>query len=296
MSALFLVVIGVLLVGYPWISNWYYGQQVQSEVKVYERQMQRESSEDTKKQWEQAKKYNELLVKSAVALTDPFLEREDTSEELLNRLYEETLCMRDDGLMCFVEIPRIHVYLPVYHGTSEQVLRRGAGHLQSSAFPIGENNRRAVISAHSGFGASKMFSDLTEIEKGDVFYIHVLDQRLMYRVCEIQVIWPEDTDQLAPEQGRDLVSLLTCTPYGINTQRLVVTGERVQKNLGEQIADNVNERNESDQVQSNWMRNYKRALLWGTGIIVLTISVRKIWKGAASKKKLIQKGKKSQRR
>lgn len=186
--------------------------------------------------------------------------------------YESTLDLDGSGLMCFVEIPKVDVYLPVYHGTSAEVLGKGAGHLEGSALPVGGIGNRPVISAHTGVNASKMFSDLTELEKGDLFFIHVLDEVLAYRVCEIQVILPEDTNSLVAENGRDLVSLLTCTPYGVNTHRLVVTGERTE--YSEPVLAEAQEERK-DTGESQWMQAYKKALLISAvSILAVSVSVK----------------------
>lgn len=271
-AALLLIFSGIFLAGYPWISNWLYGRTVASEVKVYEQQMKAADTVDTERQWSLARQYNKVLAESVVALTDPFVATEEMEGASLQEQYETTLCINEDGLMCFVEIPKIQVYLPVYHGTSERVLKRGAGHLQSSALSVGERGCRPVISAHSGISNSKMFSDLTELEKGDVFFLHVLDQVFSYRVCDIQVIWPDETEQLLPRKDRDLVSLLTCTPYGVNTQRLVVTGERDETDVTGLAEDRDHGAAGMPEVlESEWMKNYRRALEAGFAIIAGTI-------------------------
>ena len=270
--AIFLVCGGLGMAFYPWISNWAHGRMVQSEVKVYEREIVAADAGETERQWNLARRYNKALAESGVALTDPFIATEKETGASLKELYEMALQMNEDGLMCFVEIPKIQVYLPVYHGASEQVLKHGAGHLQNSALPVGAFGCRPVISAHSGVSTSKMFSDLTELEEGDLFYLHVLDQIFTYRICEIQVIWPDETDLLLAQKNRDLVSLLTCTPYGVNTQRLVVTGERVKDDL-----PGFTEQSESGKealigaLKSDWMKNYRRALTAGVAIVAATL-------------------------
>ncbi len=270
---------------YPWISNWAYDRTVQSEVKVYERETGTADAGETERQWNLARQYNKALTDSVMALTDPFVTTGKNTGTSLKELYETALRRNEEGLMCFVEIPKIQVYLPVYHGTSERVLKCGAGHLQNSALPVGDFGCRPVISAHSGVSTSKMFSDLTELEEGDLFYLHVLEQIFAYRVCEIQVIWPDETDMLLAQKDRDLVSLLTCTPYGVNTQRLVVTGERAKDDL-----TGFTEKSGKDAVaetlESDWMKNYRRALTAGVSIVAVTVISRM----------MIQKRKQSRRR
>ena len=204
--AAMIVAAGVSLLLYPWISNWLYSRGVDSSVEVYEKEV---SETDTTRQeeiLEAAKQYNIRLARSSVALTDPFIVTEDSN---MDAEYESILSLDKLGLMCFVEIPKIRVQLPVYHGTSEDVLKKGVGHLKGSSVPAGGESTHAVLSAHTGINASKMFSDLTEMETGDLFFIRILDETLAYRVCDIEIILPEDTGGLVIEEGKDLVSLIT---------------------------------------------------------------------------------------
>jgi len=133
-----------------------------------------------------------------------------------------------NGIMGYVDIPRINVYLPIYHGTGDNVLNRGAGHLEGTALPIGGSSRHSVITGHSGLVHAKMFTDLPSLIAGDMFYIHVLGEILAYEVDKITIIEPQTTDELAQFAGKDYCTLLTCTPYGINTHRLLVRGVRVE--------------------------------------------------------------------
>ena len=126
-----------------------------------------------------------------------------------------------------LEIPKISVNLPIYHGTDEEVLSTGIGHMEGTSLPIGGNNTRTILAGHRGLPNSKLFTRLDELEKGDYFFIHVLDEVLAYEVIDIEVIEPEDSGKLGVAPEKDLATLLTCTPYGLNTHRLIVTGERV---------------------------------------------------------------------
>ncbi len=170
--------------------------------------------------WQQAEEYNQSLTGSPVH--DPFLEGSGVA---MPADYAQTLSL--SGVMAHVEIPKIGVDLPVYHGTSEAVLQRGVGHLEGSTLPIGGQERHAVLTGHTGLPNAKLFTDLTELVVGDLIYIHVLDQVLAYQVDQILVVEPHQTEALKSLPGRDLLTLLTCTPYGINSQRLLVRGERV---------------------------------------------------------------------
>lgn len=266
--AVIIMAVGVGLMGYPWISNWVYNHSVESTVDIYEKKIDGAGSERLSVLWKEAKTYNDNLSHTSVALTDPFVESEDPMEDLF---YTEVLDVDGKGLMCFVDIPKIDVYLPVFHGTSPEVLEKGAGHLEGSSLPVGGAGTHAVLSAHTGINSSKLFSDLTEMEEGDLFFIHVLDQTLAYRVCRVSVIEPEDTSLLKTEAGRDLVSLITCTPYGVNTHRLVVTGERTDYS----DALHKEAKQEEPAEDSQWMKAYKRAIFAGVMIVIILAAVAK---------------------
>ena len=144
-----------------------------------------------------------------------------------DRSYESCLNITGDGIMGMVEIPKIDVELPIYHDTTEEVLKNAAGHLEGSSLPIGGKSTHSVISAHRGLPSAILFTDLDKMKKGNHFMIYVLDDILCYEVDRISIVKPEDTSDLNVEKGRDLMTLLTCTPYGVNTERLLVRGHRV---------------------------------------------------------------------
>lgn len=175
----------------------------------------------------QAHKYNELLSAGAITIGagehKPLTEGTDVAAGLV---YEDLLDGLD-GIMARIKIPSIDVDLPVRHGTSDDVLLSGAGHLQGTSLPVGGIGTHSVISAHRGLATARMFDDLGELEIGDTFVVEVLDEVLTYQVIETRVIQPDDTETVLPREGEDLVSLITCTPLGINTHRILVTGERI---------------------------------------------------------------------
>ena len=224
-AAILLILGGISLVGYPWISDWCYRVHTQSSVAVYAAEAKEQS--DVKAQLMQdAIAYNTWLSEAHITLSDPFSGAQIVEKPELP--YTSQLALDDSGILAFIEIPKIHVYLPVYHTTSAEVLQWGAGHMEGTALPVGGAGNRPVISAHSGMNRAQMFSDLSDLETGDLFLIHVLDETLTYQVCDMEVILPEDTQALAPEKDRDLVSLVTCTPYGVNDHRLLVHCERTE--------------------------------------------------------------------
>ena len=173
--------------------------------------------------FKEAEEYNRKLI-STVLLTDPF---DEATYEKIEDYYRRTFNVNEDGLIGYIEIPKIDVFLPIYHGTSKEVLERGAGHLENTSFPVGGASTHSVISAHSAFPTRTFFDYLTEIKKGDKFIVHVLDELLTYQVDQIKVVEPDETRDLYVADGKDYVTLLTCTPYSINTHRLLVRGTRV---------------------------------------------------------------------
>lgn len=164
------------------------------------------------------------------------------------------------GAMAYVDIPQIGVYLPVQHGTNAETLERSVGHVVGTSLPVGGSSTHAVLSAHSGMASSKLFSDIDQLEKGDVFYIHVLGEVLAYRVDNINTVVPTDTSLLQIEEGEDLVTLVTCTPFGINTHRLLVRGHRVPY-VPEQEAEIA----EMQKATSSWTQHYLIGLGIGLG-------------------------------
>ena len=161
-------------------------------------------------------------------MPDSFIKAENQKSE--DKSYTSALNLAGDGIMGIVEIPKIGVKLPIYHTTSEEVLSKAAGHLEGSSLPVGGKDTHAVISAHRGLPSATLFTDLDQVKKGDHFLVHILNKTLCYEVDSIVETVPDDTSALAVQEGKDLVSLLTCTPYGVNTQRLIVIGHRVSYN------------------------------------------------------------------
>ena len=173
--------------------------------------------------FEEAAKYNNSLSNNMI-ITDPFDEK---AFQKIGANYEKTLNIDDNGLIGYIDVPKINVYLPIYHGTSEEILSKGAGHLQNTSLPVGGASTHSVISAHSGYPGETFFDYLTDMKVGDEFYVHILDRTLKYEVDQIEVVLPSEINSLRIVDGEDLVTLLTCTPYGINTHRLLVRGKRV---------------------------------------------------------------------
>ena len=166
--------------------------------------------------------------------------------------------------MAYVDIPQIGVYLPVQHGTGAETLEKSVGHVVGTSLPVGGSSTHAVLSAHSGMASSKLFSDIDQLEKGDVFYILVLGEVLAYEVDSINTVLPTDTSLLQIETGKDLVTLVTCTPFGVNTHRLLVRGHRVPY-VPEQKAEDAAEK----PVPSSWTQHYLTGLAVGLGAMAV---------------------------
>ena len=168
------------------------------------------------------------------------------------------------GVMAYVDIPKIGVYLPVQHGTNAETLEKSVGHVVGTSLPVGGESTHAVLSAHSGMASAKLFSDIDQLEKGDTFYIHVLGEVLAYEADNINTVLPTDTSLLQIEDGKDLVTLVTCTPFGINTHRLLVRGHRVPY-TPEQGATAAEEK----PVASSWTQHYLTGLGIGLGVVTV---------------------------
>ena len=213
---IFLVGLSVML--YPTVSD-YVNQKNQSRaVASYSEEVENLSDVDYQAYFDAADDYNRRLAETP----DAFYRPEEVSG------YTDTLDVSGTGIMGYITISKIGVELPVYHGTSDGVLQVAAGHLEGNSLPVGGAGTHAVISAHRGLPSAKLFTNLDELEVGDTFTITVLDRVLTYEVDQISIVLPTETDLLQPVEGKDYVTLMTCTPYGINTHRLLVRGKRIE--------------------------------------------------------------------
>lgn len=213
--------------------------------------------EDTDKteltaQREAAQQYNAMLS-GAVAITEGGASAPPLA-------YAQQLTV--GGVMCYIDIPKINVYLPVQHGTGAETLEKSVGHVVGTSLPVGGGSTHSVLSAHSGMASSKLFSDIDQLAEGDTFYIHVLGDTLAYKVDSLHTVLPTDTSQLQIEDGKDLVTLVTCTPFGVNTHRLLVRGHRVPY-VPEQEVPAAAEK----PVASSWTQHYLTGLGIGLGVV-----------------------------
>lgn len=265
LASLLIFAAGAGIFLYPAVSNLLAEYRQENVIKSYRAKVEQTNQEELDAAWEAAEIYNENLAGDPVH--DPFVMG---SGYVLPENYTEVLNMDGDGVMGYIDIPKIDVHIPIYHGTSEEVLQNGAGHMDVTALPIGGINRHSVISAHRGLPSAELFTRLDEMETGDKFYIYVLDQILAYEVDQIRVIDPEELGFLTTDPQKDLVTLLTCTPYAVNTHRLLVRGTRVPY---EEIVEETADR----KIASNWMREYAWAILAGILLLIILVVIIKQW-------------------
>ena len=206
----------------PLLTGWYSQKKTQNVLATYEQIVEQTTGDEIEQLRNQADEYNKKLWAESKGVREQ--SEPDQMEEYEGLLNAEKI---QTGMMCVLEIPSIDLRLPVYHGTSEAVLKEGVGHLMDSSLPIGGENTHCVMTGHRGLASARLFTRLDELKEGDEFFLEVLGEKLAYKVEEINVILPEEVESLEIRPGEDLVSLVTCTPYGINTHRLVITGKRV---------------------------------------------------------------------
>lgn len=264
--SILIIICGILLASYPWISNYVNERAADGEINVYEENVQNMDEEKLKEYLLDAQEYNAALLDTRIALIDPF-------DAEFNKLYKDTpysnlLNYDSQGIMGFLEIPAIKVKLPIYHGTSPAVLQKGVGHLEGSSLPVGGESTHSILTGHTGLNKAKLFTDLTSVQKGDMFFVSVLGRKMAYVVDNINVVLPDDTSRLQVVEGKDYVTLITCTPYGVNDHRLLVRGVRIEyaaeEYEGEQKKDSIKD--------SLWISAYKKALAIGVvAVIVLAI-------------------------
>lgn len=258
----------LVMMFYPWISNFVNQHQADITVDNYKKKEKSLSEEQKEEMWKKAQMYNADLAENQVELTDPFVESKSAIKSGL--IYNNLLNIDKSGMMCYLEIPCINVNLPVFHGTAASTLERGIGHLEGSSLPVGGKSTHAVLTGHTGLNNAKLFTDLTEVKEGDLFFLHTLGKDLAYRVIGTEVVLPEETQDLLIRKGKDLVTLITCTPYGVNSHRLFVTGIRT-KCTPEEKEDAKDDRSKDSQ----WMNEYKKAAIIGLAIALAMIVLLK---------------------
>lgn len=270
-----IILFGFALLSYPFISNYMFEKSAGSTIKSYEKQAKTYDQKQKEQAFRKAEEYNKDLIKSVVQLTDPFKVKKSNGETLI---YNNILNIDHSGVMGYLEIPCISVNLPIYHGIDAEILERGVGHLAASSIPVGGKSTHSVLTGHTGLSSAKLFTDLTEMKKEDLFFIHVLDRTLAYKVDQISVVRPEDTRKLQIVKGKDYVTLVTCTPYGVNDHRLLVRGVRTK--YVKKQRSSIRPRNQDSQ----WMRTYKKAIAIGLMIVTALILLGKVFQKLHRKK------------
>lgn len=215
---------GLSLLLYPFISNEWNTYRQSKLISTYEQVIEEKQEEiDYTAEWDRAHAFNQALLPSILPDSFAIAAASDEPDEE----YMACLNLAGDGTMGYVEIPKIDIKIPIYHTVSDEVLQMAAGHLEGSSLPVGGSDTHTVISAHRGLPSAALFTDLDRLEAGDHFLFYILDEILCYEVDQITIVEPEETEALAVEPGKDFATLLTCTPYGVNSHRMLVRGHRV---------------------------------------------------------------------
>lgn len=251
-----MMILAMLMLIYPIVSNWYNQHKQSSICLAYAAEIEKKDNTALEKMYQEAEKYNKAIAPGC-----------KYSEEELNEAsadYENLLNINKNGIMGYVEIPKLDINLPIYHGTESSTLELGCGHLLGSSLPIGGKGTHSILTAHSGLASKKMFSDIDLLENGDQIKIQVLNKALVYEVFEKNVILPEETEDIGIRKNMDLCSLITCTPFGVNTHRLVVTARRVVE--AEEKIENVIVESSS---LSIWEQEYLNGISKGLSLLAI---------------------------
>lgn len=217
---------GIVLIAYPIVSNWLSKLERDKVAQSYSQTVSQATEQDLSSYQQDADEYNHDLLAGRTIVTDPF-DPENRGSDSAER-YWQVLNLQGDGLMGMLDIPKLGITLPIYHGTYSETLQRGVGHMPGTSVPVGGPSTHAVIAGHTGLPALVVFDHLDALTEGDYFVIRVLDEDHAYQVFGTEVVLPDETGSLAIQQGRDLVTLVTCTPYGVNDHRLLVHAERCE--------------------------------------------------------------------
>lgn len=258
MIFLLIVLVGLGLLNYPYLSSLYSQREYRAQFEAYQQEME-STQQDSQRQ--QAQQYNQQLSTEQSALEDAFSSQQPSGGE--------------EGLLGYVEIEKIDVYLPIYEGTTEQILRKGIGHLSGSSLPVGGESTHAVLAGHSGLASQLMFTELEQLEIGDRFSLYVMGEELCYQMDQILTVEPWQTDALQIEEGKDMVTLITCVPYGVNSHRLLVRGQRVEAEETQEqtaavsTAEQPDEPSDAPKVSSQTQR--RQLIFWASTAVWLLL-------------------------
>lgn len=256
--AVFILLVGVGAACYPVFSTWYLERTRAEVITAYYEEVSGKDEGELLAVLASAREYNQKLFSGEYSILDP----------AGNGYYDE-LNILSNGIMGYIDIPKIDVYLPIYHGIGNDALSLGCGHMPQSSLPVGGENTHAVLSSHTGSASAALFTDLELLETGDLFYIHILDLTLAYEVDNISVVLPTAIDAINIENGKDLVTLVTCTPYGVNSHRLLVRGQRTDMREADASEDILIQ--EEDPMVSTWSVKYWQAILAGLAAAALIL-------------------------
>ena len=263
--------LGFAILIYPTVSNQWNTYRQNLLISSYEELIGKLADEDFSKEWEKANAFNDTIIHNNI-FGDVFGENGD---DIKNTEYWQILNVGNDGVMGYVSIPKINVKLSIYHGTADDVLQTGIGHLNGTKLPIGGESTHSVLAAHRGLPSARLFTDIDQLERGDMFYIHVLDETLAYQVDQILDMVDKDDNEtlqkaLQIEEGQDYVTLFTCTPYGVNSHRLLVRGTRVPYNGEEEIESTA-----AESMLKSIQNYYMIYLILGLSVTLLVILLMK---------------------
>lgn len=273
------IVLGILIAIYPWISDYMYRDRMSNVILEYEKDIAKTNKRGLENLRKTAEAYNKDLTKQAVTLTDPF--KEDTARNVLYKKYKSSeLPIKEGELVGFIDIPRIGVYLPIYYGTDSSVLQSGIGQLKGSSLPVEGKSVHSVLTGHTGLNDKKLFTDLDQLVKGDLFFVSAFGKKLCFKVKAIEVVLPDNLEALYIKEGEDLCTLVTCTPYGINSHRLLVTGTITE------YSESMEKEQTRGKYISNWKKEYMICVVIGLLMaITLGFIIKKRRQNAKKKEK-----------
>lgn len=254
--------IGIAIFSYPAVSNLLAEKNQTRAIDSYTDALASQNADYIEREWYRAEIYNDNLMDAPVL--DPFNMEEN--EENSSSNYQEILNI--NGIMGYISIPKISVKLPIYHGTGEDAMKRGVGHIPSTSLPIGGNSTHSVLTSHTGLPTAELFTRLDELKENDYFFITVLNKTLAYKVFKIQTVLPSQLQTLQIADGKDIVTLVTCTPYGVNTHRLLVHGERTDDDV---IPENIQAESEKHELLQFNYGTLSLATIMIFAIVVLII-------------------------
>lgn len=269
------IALSVLL--YPTVSNYLYEKNSSKVISHYDKESVKLRDQERQQMLEEARAYNQEML-SNIELLDPF----SPEKKEVNKRYESLLNVNGAGMMGYIRIPKIEVELPIYHGTHETVLQSGVGHFEGTSLPVGGESTHTVLTGHRGLWSKELFIDVDKLIEGDIFYLKILGETYAYEVDQILTVLPEETEELSIVPGKDYATLVSCTPYGINTHRLLIRGHRVPYEEAVSKAE--------DQAPKSELPFYVKALIVGALVVIIILIAMVIYS------KIHNGGKKGRRR